>query len=185
MPGFGYIPVGKDKKYKEPGPKTKFFFGRIFPLIFVAVGFGLFWKGTSDMELAKQSESWPIAEGKIISSEITRKTSSSSNGGSSTTYHAEVSYQYTAEGRSYTSDRVSFGQYGSSDRDHAQDIVNRYQSGETVQVFYKFDDPSVAVLEPGIGFGVWIFTIVGVIFSVLGVVMFWKLPTAMNKKIPA
>lgn len=170
------------ERIRESGPKTKFFFGRIFPLIFVAVGFGVFWKGTSDMELAKQSESWPIADGKIISSEVVRKTSSSSNGGSSTTYHAEVSYQYNADGRSYTGERVSFGQYGSSNRSHASDIVNRYKPGSTVQVFYKYDEPSVAVLETGAGFGVWMLVIIGSIFSIAGVVMFWKLPATMNKK---
>ncbi|GEM_PF-4436125 len=41
--------MSSNKQYKEPGPKTRFFFGRIFPLIFVAVGFGLFWKGSAAM----------------------------------------------------------------------------------------------------------------------------------------
>ncbi|MDY0018241.1 MAG: DUF3592 domain-containing protein [Candidatus Delongbacteria bacterium] len=181
----GYIPVNTQnisRKTSEPGPKAKFFFGRIFPLIFVAVGFGVFWKGSSDMEMAKKSETWPTVEGKILSSEVVRKTSSSSNGGSSTTYHAEVEYEYTIDGQRYFSDRVSFGQYGSSDRGHAAGIVNIYSPGETATVYYDPEDYNTAVLETGAGFGSWIMLIVGSVFGIIGIVMFWKLPAAMNKK---
>lgn len=170
------------KQYKEPGPKTKFFFGRIFPLIFLAVGFGVFWKGSSDMEMAKKSETWPTVEGKILSSEVVRKTSSSSNGGSSTTYHAEVDYQYTVDGKKYFSDRVSFGQYGSSDRGHASGIVNIFSEGKKVPVYYDPEDPKTSVLDTRSGFGSWIMLIVGSVFGVAGIVMFWKLPAAMNKR---
>ncbi len=180
-----YIPVNThniSRKQTEPGPKTKFFFGRIFPLIFVAVGFGVFWKGSSDMEMAKKSESWPAAEGKILSSEIERRTSSSSNGGSSTTYHAEVEYEYTVDGKKYYGDRVSFGQYGSSDRGHASGIVNIFTAGKEVPVYYDPENPGTAVLDTNTGFGSWIMLIVGSVFAVIGVAMFWKLPAAMNKK---
>ncbi|MDD4205780.1 MAG: DUF3592 domain-containing protein [Candidatus Delongbacteria bacterium] len=181
-----YIPVNTQnisRKTVEPGPKAKFFFGRIFPLIFVAVGFGLFWKGSSDMEMAKKSETWPTVEGKILSSEVVRKTSSSSNGGSSTTYHAEVEYEYTIDGKRYFSDRVSFGQYGSSDRGHAAGIVNIYSPGETATVYYNPEDYNLAVLETGAGFGSWMMLIIGSIFGIAGIVMFWKLPATMNKKL--
>jgi hypothetical protein len=174
--------ISKNRKIQS-GPKAKFFFGRIFPLIFVAVGFGLFWKGSSDMEMAKKSETWPTVEGKILSSEVVRKTSSSSNGGSSTTYHAEVEYEYTIDGKKYFSDRVSFGQYGSSDRGHASGIVNLYSPGETAVVYYNPEDYKIAVLQTGAGFGSWMMLIIGSVFGIAGIVMFWKLPAAMNKKV--
>lgn len=170
------------KHYKEPGAGMKFFFTRIFPMIFIGVGFGLFWKGTADMELAKESVEWPFIEGRVVSSEVVRKTSRDSDGHTSTTYHAEISYEYTVGGTGHYGDKVSFGDYGSSSRSHAAGIVGRYPEGKQVLVYYKPDKPSIAVLETGVKGGTWIMPIIGSIFGIVGVVIFMKLPAVFKKK---
>ena len=134
------------------------------------------------MELAKESVDWPYADGKIASSEVVRKTSRDSDGHTSTTYHAEISYDYRVEGTDYYGDKVSFGDYGSSNRSHAAGIVGKYPEGKQVQVYYKPDRPSIAVLETGVKGGTWIMPIIGSVFGIAGIVMFMKLPAAFKKK---
>lgn len=171
----------RTKRIKNMSPGTKFFFSRIFPLIFFAVGLGLSYKGYSNFSLANESINWPNTDGVIISSEIRHKTSHSSKGGSSSTYHADIKYSYAVVTAKFTGDKVSYGDYGSSDRGHASSIVRRYPVGKKVKVYYKKDLPTEAVLEPGITGGAWLTPGIGVLFALIGIIMFIKMPSAMNK----
>ncbi|MDA3837570.1 MAG: hypothetical protein PF574_01155 [Candidatus Delongbacteria bacterium] len=47
--------ISTQKNIEIKSPADKFFFSRIFPLIFLASGIGLFYVGYTDMELAKES----------------------------------------------------------------------------------------------------------------------------------
>jgi hypothetical protein len=60
-----------------------------------------------------------------------------------------VRYEYVVGGRTYTCDRVSFGDHSSSDAARAQAIVKRYPKGRKVTAYYDPEDPSLAVLERG------------------------------------
>jgi len=150
------------------GPKGMMILGAVFLVIGVLVAA---W-GFSTLSRAKASKSWPSVEGTVVSSEVTeeRETSSSSRRGrrESVTYGAEISYEYAVEGRRYTSDRVSFGQYKSSNRGHAAGIVGRYPEGKKVDVHYDPAGPGTAVLEPGAGGGAYIPLLIGVVFVIAG-----------------
>jgi hypothetical protein len=141
----------------------------IFSLSFFGIGIGFGIWGWSQLKKAKESKKWPSVNGKIISSEVVRKKSNNSKRkSSSTTYGAEIVYEYFVSEKKYSSNKISFSEYSSSDISHAQKIVNIYFPGKTVTVYYNPEDPYTAVLETGTTFVTYIPVIISVIFSIIG-----------------
>jgi hypothetical protein len=90
------------------------------------------------------SKDWPMTEGRILSSGVSKHTHSSR-----ITYHTPlISYEYKVNGKLHKSRRirVSAGMgYGSAKM--AQAIVERYPEGSTQSVYYDPAKPEMAVLE--------------------------------------
>ncbi len=139
-------------------------------LVFIVVGVGVAILGNGVLKNAKQSTDWPAVEGKVISSEVERNQKRS-NGKSSTTYHAEVLYDYVVEGTTYSGNKVVFGQGGSSNPASARSIVNRYPRAKIVSVFYNPDTPDVSVLEPGATWQSYIMLGLGILFAGIGLLL--------------
>jgi hypothetical protein len=132
-------------------------------LSFMVVGSGFIAIGYLQLNNAQDSLKWPTTGGVIISSEI--KKSEYEN---STTYHANVLYKYAVGEKLYSSERVSFGQYGSNDPEHARSIVRRYEKGQNISVYFNPADPNKSVLEPGVSWGAYIFLGMSIGFFGLG-----------------
>ena len=67
-----------------------------------------------------------------------------------TRYTPRVSYSYDVDGQRYTADRIEANTTPDDyPRDEAQAMVDRYASGERVNVYYDPDRPHRAVLDPG------------------------------------
>ncbi len=167
---------------KPMSPAMKFFFSRIFPFIFVIVGASVAFFGIRGLVRAKASMDWPGTPGKVIESSVGRRRSSGSNGGSSTTYHAEILYEFTVESTKFNGNRVAYGDYGSSNPSHARRVVNRYPKGKNVTVHYMPGNPEECLLEPGLKGQSWFLPGVGLIFFVVGSGMAVFLPRAMRMK---
>ncbi|MCA9918240.1 MAG: DUF3592 domain-containing protein [Anaerolineales bacterium] len=114
-------------------------------LIFFAAGIGISIWGWSVLQNARVSESWPVTDGEILTSNVRID-----NDDDGTSYFGDVTFRYAVDDVVYTSDTVSFGQYGSSNRGHAEEIVTKYPAGNGVTVHYDPADPGTAVLEPGV-----------------------------------
>ena len=106
----------------------------LFPLAIILYG-------QYQLHYARQSEQWPLAPGRIVTSEV---RSSSSEG--VTSYSADIEYVYTVQGVEYRSDVVVIGghSYG------ANATVKRYSLGSEVSVSYDPGKPGRAVLQPGV-----------------------------------
>jgi hypothetical protein len=111
-------------------------------LAFLAVGGYHAWLGMA-------SESWPTAEGKILSSRVQSRRDRDSNGRATTQYTAKVDYEYQVGDRRYRSQRIQYGLFTSNVRGQARSVVDRYPQGQAVQVRYDPDSPETAVLDPG------------------------------------
>ena len=157
----------------------RFFFARIFPLIFVIIGALVTVFGVKDAQRSWQSTGWPTAAGVVRDSSVEFQSSSDS-GSSGGTYHAKVRYEFTAGAQTHSGKRVAFGDYGSSDPSHAQGIINQYPVGKAVTVYYLAGDPDVCVLEPGMRAQALMMPGFGLLFFLIGVVMSVFLPRAMN-----
>ncbi len=163
-------------------PGTKFFFSKIFPFIFVVVGASVAFFGIRGLIRAKDSVDWPSTQGTVVESSVERQRSSGSKGRSSTTYHAEILYEFTVEGTTFNGDRVAYGDFGSSNPSHARSIVNRYPQGKNVSVYYMLGSPEECLLEPGLKGQSLFLPGFGIVFFVAGSLMAVFLPRAIRKQ---
>ena len=154
---------------------SRIFFTRIFPWPFIIVGACVLYFGSRSIYRANESVSWPTAEGQIQNSSVEYHS-----GGDSSTYHAEIRYTFVVDGQTHSGNRVAFGDYGSSDSSHAQNIVNRYPKDKKVQVHYLASDPDVCVIEAGVQKQVWFVPAGGLVFFVSGTLMALFLPRIKN-----
>ncbi len=166
-------------------PGIKFFFSWVFPLIFVAVGASLAVFGVRGLLRARDSVAWPSVQGRIVESSVERHHRSGSKGGSSSTYHAEILYEFAVDGTTYNGTRVAYGDYGSSNPSHARRIVNRYPAGKNVAVYHLPGNPEECLLEPGVKGQAWVLPGIGLIFFGAGILMTVFLPIALRKKAAA
>jgi len=158
---------------------VKFFFSRIFPLIFITVGAGAAFFGGRELARARASADWPFIRGEVVGSSVERHHGSESKGGG-TTYHAEILYEFAVGGAVFNGNRVAYGDYGSSNPAHARRLVNRYPEGRSVVVHYMPGNPEECLLEPGLKGQAWLLPGLGLVFFAAGSLMAVFLPKAMR-----
>jgi hypothetical protein len=134
-------------------------FLRMFLVVFISAGLVMTIFGVSNIRTAKDSETWPSKEGVILESKI-----SINEGDDSTTYGADVVYEYEVKNQTYKGDKVTFGEVSTSSRSRARKVVRRYPSGKKIAVFYDPKDPETSVLETGLSGGVWLLPGIGLLF---------------------
>jgi hypothetical protein len=133
--------------------------------------------GMKNLLQANASRDWPSTRAEIISAEI--KTGSGGPRNSSTRYTPHITYRYTVEGKSYTSNRAAFVYSSSSDK--AQAFIRRFPPGAQTPAYYDPADPANAVLVRE-GYGtLWIFVAFGTLFASVGVVLLKRLLAARRK----
>ena len=104
------------------------------------------------MRPIKKSTSWPTTIGRVISSKVSSTRITNPGEASETRFRAAVSYQYTVNGSSYHSSKISFVfsvQTSPNSSSRAKSIVKKYPRGKEVKVFYNPEKPEIAVLEAG------------------------------------
>lgn len=169
--------------FHELKPYQKFIAARILPWFILLMGGIAMYIGIDSMLNALQSKDWLSVEGKIVESGIRTETSSSSDSSrrSNTTYHANIIYEYLANGESFTGKRVSYGEYGRENETHAAGISKRYPQGEMVVVYYDPQKPSESVLEPGLHGIPWFFFALGIPIMIFGFGLVYFLPKMAAK----
>lgn len=117
--------------------------------------FGLFWcslVGAFDFIVGRtfvsqiQSASFQPTSARILRSEVT--SHDDSEGG--TTHGVKFEYAYSVNGTDYTSRRFTFDGSNSSDRRWAHEAVAAFPEGAERTCYYDANDPSRAVLAPGL-----------------------------------
>lgn len=87
--------------------------------------------------------SFSLAEGRIVSS-----STQASRSKRRIYYNYSIEYAFTADGKNYRSNEITFASNHSLDRTFAQIYVDKYPIGKQVTVYYDPHDPSFSVLEP-------------------------------------
>lgn len=145
----------------------------------LCIAFGVYYLVDS-----RASSRWPTAEGKVVSSNVesyefehTTGTGKTRSRRKQTGYRPIVVYEFSVSGQTYSSQAVSFGDYGSSDPSHARSIVGKYPAGAAVTVYYSPTNPQRSVLEPGVTWMNLVYALFGLpcfLFGVAGVgATFW------------
>ena len=136
-----------------------------FSSIFVVVGLVIMGFGINSLSRASDGESWPSAEGVVISSEVVEGHRSRDSG---TTYSAEILYDYVVNGETLSGNSITFGEISTGNSSNARRYVNKYRAGKTVKVYYNEEDPYEAVLEPGVHASTWFIPVFGAVFALFG-----------------
>jgi len=124
----------------------------LFALPFFGTGVWMLWSVSSTFVDAFQMQSWVPVE-----AQLRRGGYESHSGDDSYTYEAYAEYAYTYQGRTFIADRVSIN--GGSDNigDYQQDIgrnlSNAHARGETIFVYVDPNEPSAAIIDRGIRWG--------------------------------
>jgi len=106
-------------------------------------------------------------EGTIVSTDIEVQSSTDTSSGGD--FAPVVTYEYTVDGETYTSDRYSLvggGLPTGVTRAEAGEHLEPYSAGQPIQVHVVPDDPTVSFVERG-STGGWIYALVG-FFGLVG-----------------
>ncbi len=86
-----------------------------------------------------------------------------------------MAYRYTVAGRRYSSDQLGFVKVRTGYEWDAQSVQRRCPVGARVRVSYDPDDPSVAVLQPGVTPSSVVVLGFGIMWCVLALLMMFML----------
>ena len=113
---------------------------RIGGALFVMFVGGLFiWKGQESLYRGEASEDWPAAEAHITESGWRTRVGDSSD------MYPHVKYDYTVEGKQYSSDRLTYA----SSEELPKHFLDEFPVGATVPVYYDPASPQTSVLITG------------------------------------
>jgi hypothetical protein len=158
------------------GSGGKFFFKRIFPLIFIIAGLAASAGIFKVISIAQESKSWPEAEGVIRISKVQFENRAGEKG----MYSAEVMFEYQIEGKTYSNNRISSVKSSSSNPASARETVDKYPEGAKVKVFYNSGSPQTSLLEPGVSPAMWLLVLIGPLFMATGIAMLILLPKLLD-----
>jgi len=162
-------------------------FMSIFALPFFGTGVWMLWSVSSTFVDALQMQDWVQVEARLLSGGYT-----SHRGDDSYSYEAYARYTYTIQGQTFTADRVGISggsdNIGSYQQEIGSNLSRAHASGESILVYVDPNDPSQAIIDRGVRWGmvgfksIFLFVFGGV---GLGLLIFtWRAPKEKDKSDP-
>jgi hypothetical protein len=137
----------------SPIARTIVYVSAIAGAVFIVKGIQLVYSGFS-------THNWLATQATILSSRVVTQTSPSTT---TNFHHAEVNYQYSVNGKVFTSNRISFGRPESDNPQSANQVSQRYAPGAVVSAYFDPNRPEEAVLENGISSGAFVPVLLGLL----------------------
>jgi len=122
-------------------------------VISAIIGLALTFLGSVKLKNAADTNNWPITNGTVTSSEV----------GGAMKYYPSVSYTYIVDSAVYTSNIISSMNFNTKNRSIVEEVLKKYPVDSEIKVYYCSEDPSRALLEPGINTGNILLLIFGII----------------------
>lgn len=142
----------------------------VFGVIFVGLGVFITNNGFTELQRAKQSETWPSVSGVITKSELVvtkKKRTGKKRRRNKTSYKPKIEYSYQVENKQYSNNQLSFSGYR-SDKSGVEATVNFYPVTKVIDVFYNPTNPQESVLEKGASKLNYVLIGAGVVFGLFG-----------------
>ena len=137
-----------------------------FISLFISLGLVLCVLSGVAMWRAQQSTQWLPVNGQVIESGISVTRLSSA------LYTPQIRYRYQVDGTEFQSNRLVFAGIQWAGRyEYANEMSNRYPPGRFVNVYYDADDPSRAVLIPGIQRDTALMLLLGIILMLFSAIL--------------
>ena len=140
----------------------------LFSLPFAGVGVWMAWLIGVELIEAAEMRSWYPVQAELVDAGTTRHT-----GSDSTTYEAHATYRYFYNGRYYTGTRVSIAKGADNIGDYQESMGVRLKrakdSGEPITVYVDPDQPTNAIIDPTLRWGMVAFKgVFGLVFGGVG-----------------
>ena len=139
----------------------------LFLSVFAIIGLGAMSFGIWGVMRGAESNAWPTAPGEIIRSDYDIVENSADRFRTD----AIIEYTYKAVGKTFTSDQLDAGGLDGGSPSDDRRRTNEYPVGKKVNVPYNPDEPSDAMLIPGVASGSWILIAFGAIFTAVPIVI--------------
>ncbi|MBL8177145.1 MAG: DUF3592 domain-containing protein [Bryobacterales bacterium] len=127
----------------------------LFAASFGAAGAAMLWVGLDRMWRAHASANWPETPAEIVYAREDRTSSHRDStvrrGPASMSYATNLVFRYSVDGQTHYSNLRRIGQIAGASAEWAAAISGRYPKGVKLTVRYMPGNPSLAVIEPGIG----------------------------------
>jgi hypothetical protein len=140
-------------------------------LVFIILGIVFIVLGARGRRLAQSAAAWPTVAGVVTAAGLKKRVSVGT--GPDYDHHDSfepvVEYSYQVNERPYAGKRMSTGGAASYDRRRAQEILDRFPVGSSVNVFYDPADPAQSALEIKAGSGTALL-VMGIVFLVLALI---------------
>lgn len=138
--------------------------------IMSVIGGYLVYSGLKNRKLAKASELWPTAGGKVLATNITTRAYRDRKQHRTTHFYTpHIHYTYSVAGADYEGEVIRFGDVEQGHVSLAEAITAKYPVGSVVAVRYDPNDPTRATLETESAGGGQIWT--GIFFIVIPLVI--------------
>lgn len=128
----------------------------VFSAVLVGGGVAVAFSKIPDLRRARQSRYWPSVSGLILEAGFSLEELASYK----QVFKAFVYYEYEVEGNTFRARRVRFGDnlirfsvFGKNR------LLERYKPDAPVRVFYDPDNARQAVLEPGVGWDIYLLSL--------------------------
>ena len=148
------------------------FLVRVAPWFLIAIGAIVLGYGVKKVMVAAASKGWTpvpgVIEESVVEEKMFKPDMPRQADNKSTSFHANIRYRFSANNKSFTGTRVSFGDHDANYRSYADDLVQRYPKDGEVTVYYNPANPEQSVLEPGVQPQTWVIIIVGVVLLAAG-----------------
>jgi len=150
-----------------------------FGVLLFGVGLSLW--GVGYIRNAFASSKWPTTNGVIDWADVRESRDVDDD---TWTYTVRAVYRYEVDETGYVSDRVRFGIMTRSSfyRERMPEEMKRYAAGKEITVYYKPDNPEVAVLEPGVGLDTFLFLFLGLIVAFVGALGAFTTPFQVGRE---
>jgi len=134
-------------------PILHYFFKARYAAVFCAIGLTMFFMSKGNKSMARRSAAWPSTQGVALSSEFKRAvfvidSDFAKRHRRSKYYKLKVTYEYEMDGKTYTSDRVSY-MSNYIHRDWSSGYGDKYKKGMQIDVFCDPNNAQEAVLIKG------------------------------------
>lgn len=134
-----------------------------------------------DLKMAQESAGWPKVRGTIIQSDI-RRVETGHGTDKSVSYRPEVRYSYSVEGREYQGMKIHVTEGSSYSHRIAENIHSRYPVGAEVEVSYRPEEQTYALLEPGVRASEILVAAFMLLFVLLGLLILLGMIKPIQKK---
>jgi cytoskeletal protein RodZ len=136
---------------------------RLAGWVFLGLALLLTWGIYRQFSTAQNSKNWPFVTGEVTEFDIRNRPADNS-------VYARIRYIYKVDGNTYTGTRFTLDNGESGIRQVARRL-DAYPQGHTITVYFNPNNPSHAVLEPGMPVNSLMVTAMAYLFFVLVVVI--------------